>query len=275
MIVSAYRLLFDSNKAGQVLGAFNTHNLEVTKAIIEGAEETGYPALVQISPGSVELSGYETISAIFHSLAKKAAVPLALHLDHGRSFEEVKRAVEAGFHSIMIDGSQLSYEDNVELTRKVVSYCHERDIPVEAELGVISGKEDDLQVEEHGYTDPRVAADFCEKTNCDLLAVSIGNVHGLRKDVAINLQILQELKTLTATPLVIHGGSGISQEIVRQFKEYGVRKVNFSSELKNALIRSVGERYIANPGEYDIVSVTKAEVRAIKQVVMDKLLILN
>lgn len=274
-IVTAIDLINKAKRQNFIIPAFNTNNIEITRAIIAGADKLNSAAIVQISPASAELSSYETIYEVFNSLADKAAAPLFMHLDHGKKFEHVKRAVFAGFNSVMIDGSLLDYKENVELTKSVVEYCHRLNIPVEAEIGTIIGKEDDMISKDSYCTNPDVVDDFYKTTGCDTIAVSIGNVHGLNKQPKINLELLKKIHSKTDAPLVIHGGSGIPDEILKEFKKYGVVKVNFSSELKNALIRSVGERYVKNNKEYDIVSVTKEEMLEIQKVVEHKINILN
>lgn len=274
-IVSAIDLIKKAKKNNMVLASFNTNNVEITNSIINGASKLNLPCIVQISPASAELSSYETIYQIFSSLAKSVSVPLFMHLDHGKSFEHVKKAVFAGFNSIMIDGSILKYEKNIKLTKEVTDYCHTLGIAVEAELGTISGKEDNLSSKTSLCTDPDIVNDFYLRTGCDSIAVSIGNVHGLNKEPKINLDLLKEIHSKTEAPLVIHGGSGIPDEILKQFKNYGVVKVNFSSELKRAFISSIGRRYMENHNEYDIVSVTKDELEQIEKVVEHKLKMLN
>lgn len=273
--VSAINLINKAKSDKFVLAAFNTNNVEITKSIITGAEKLNLPCIVQISPASAELSSYETIYQIFSSLSKTVSIPLFMHLDHGKSFEHVKKAIYAGFNSVMIDGSTLSLEQNIKLTKEVVDYCHTLGIAVEAELGTIMGKEDDMSSKSSFCTDPDIVDDFYNRTGCDTVAVSIGNVHGLNKRPSINLDLLKEIHSKTDAPLVIHGGSGIPDEILKQFKNFGVVKVNFSSELKSAFIRSVGKRYIQNNNEYDIVSVTKNEIDEIEKVVEHKIKILN
>lgn len=274
-IVTAIDLINKAKSEKLIIPAFNTNNIEITKAIITGAEKLNSAAIVQISPASADLSSYETIYKVFSSLADKSNAPLYMHLDHGKKFEHVKKAVFAGFNSIMIDGSLLDYEENIELTKSVAEYCHRLNIPVEAEIGTIIGKEDDMSSEKSYCTDPNVVNDFYTRTGCDTVAVSIGNVHGLNKEPKINLKLLKEIHEKTDAPLVIHGGSGIPDDILKEFKNYGVVKVNFSSELKNALIRSVGKRYVKNNKEYDIVSVTKEEIDEVEKVVEHKIKVLN
>ena len=255
--------------------AFNTTNLEMTLSIIQGAEELGLPVIVQIAPTNVKLSGYDYIANIVRTASEKVDIPVTLHLDHGMTFEDIKQAVDAGFNSVMIDASKLPYEENVKLTREVVEYCHERGVSVEAELGELSGKEDDHESDETAQTDPRVARDFVERTGIDLLAVSVGNVHGLDEQPQINLELTREISDTVDVPLVIHGGSGIPNDILAKLKNYNVRKINLASELRKQFISSVGKRYEKNPNEYNLISVLLEAQSGVKEVVKEKLSTLN
>ncbi|MBG9813646.1 fructose-1,6-bisphosphate aldolase [Bacillus endophyticus] len=255
--------------------AFNTTNLEMTLSIIQGAEEIGYPVIVQIAPTNVKLSGYDYIANIVKSAADKVSIPVTLHLDHGMTFEDVKKAVDAGFNSVMIDASKLPYEENISLTREVVEYCHERGVSVEAELGELGGKEDDHESDESAQTDPKLAKDFVERTGIDLLAVSVGNIHGLDEQPQINLELLREIADTVEIPLVIHGGSGIPDDILAQLKNYNVRKINLASDLRRQFISSVGKRYAQNPNEYNLISVLLEAQSNVKEVVIDKFSRLN
>ncbi|MFE5429025.1 class II aldolase [Peribacillus simplex] len=255
--------------------AFNTTNLEMTLSIIEGAKEVGLPVIVQIAPTNVKLSGYDYISSIVKSAAEKVDIPVTLHLDHGMTFEDIKQAVDAGFNSVMIDASKLPYEENIKYTREVVEYCHERGVSVEAELGELGGKEDDHESDESAQTDPMLAREFVERTGIDLLAVSVGNIHGLDEQPEINLELLREIADTVEVPLVIHGGSGISEDILAQLKNYNVRKINLASDLRKRFISSVGKRYEQNPNEYNLISVLLEAQSGVKEVVIDKFSTLN
>jgi len=255
--------------------AFNTTNLEMTLSIIQGAEELGYPVIVQIAPTNVKLSGYDYIANIVKSAAEKANVPITLHLDHGMTFEDIKQAVDAGFNSVMIDASKLPYEENIKFTKEVVEYCHERGVSVEAELGELGGKEDDHESDESAQTDPKLAREFVERTGIDLLAVSVGNIHGLDEHPKINLELLREIADTVEVPLVIHGGSGIPDDTLAQLKNYNVRKINLASDLRKRFISSVGKRYEQNPNEYNLINVLLEAQSNVKEVVIDKFSTLN
>ncbi|UUI40669.1 class II aldolase [Oceanobacillus oncorhynchi] len=258
-----------------VAPAMNTTNLEMTIAIVEAAEKTGCPVMVQIAPTNVKLSGYDYIAEIVKKAAENVSVPVTLHLDHGMSFEDVKQAVDAGFASVMIDASTLDYEENINLTKEVVEYCHQRGVLVEAELGELSGKEDDHVAEDAAQTDASLCKDFVERTGIDLLAVSIGNIHGIDQAPDLNFDLLQEINEKVNVPLVIHGGSGIPAEALAKLKDYGVRKVNLASDLRKAFITAVGKRYEKNNNEYNLISVLFDAQKAVKEAAVPKFKALN
>lgn len=255
--------------------AFNTTNLEMSLSIINGANELNMPVIVQIAPTNVKLSGYDFIADIVKRAAEKVDVPVTLHLDHGMTFEDIQKAVEAGFNSVMIDASRLNYEDNIEFTKQVVEYCHGRDVLVEAELGELGGKEDDMVDETDDQTDPNLVEDFVERTGIDLLAVSVGNIHGLDERPKINTELLNEINSKVNIPLVIHGGSGISDEILGQLKSFNVRKVNLASDLRKEFISTVGRHYEQNNNEYNLISVLLDAQKNVQAIVKDKLEALN
>lgn len=258
-----------------VAPAMNTTNLEMTIAIVEAAEETGCPVIVQIAPTNVKLSGYDYISDIVKLASKKYSVPITLHLDHGMNFDDIRAAVDAGFSSVMIDASTLDYEDNIKLTREVVEYCHKRGVCVEAELGELSGKEDDYESDSAERTDASLCQDFVEQTGIDLLAVSIGNIHGIDQTPELDFALLREINEKVSVPLVIHGGSGIEDKALAELKNYGVRKVNLASDLRKEFISAVGKRYEKNTNEYNLISVLMDAKTAVKETAVTKFKALN
>ncbi|PWJ51537.1 class II aldolase [Faecalicatena contorta] len=262
-IVNGYDLMEYGKKHKYLLPAFNTTNLEMTCAIAKGLNKVKLPGYIQISSNNLRLSSPETIVAITKEAIKNSDVPIALHLDHGKSYEDVKKCVDAGFTSIMIDASHLSYEENIEATKKVVDYCHFYGIPVEAELGALKGKEEDIVNEADCKTDPELVHDFVTRTGCDLLAVSIGNVHGLDIEPRIDIPLLKKLAPLSPAPLVMHGGSGIPFEIIREIKQHGMLKVNYGSDLRKAFVATFGEAYVQNNG---VASVIEHSLDAVENV---------
>lgn len=221
-------LLKDALKNNYAIGAFNFGNMEVLKAIIMGAESKNSPVICQISESSMNFVGDEYLKNLIKSARKTCRVPISFHLDHGTSFETVKRAIKAGCDSVMIDASMLPYEDNVTITKKVVDYAHSKGVYVEGELGSISGIEDDLDVDDKNscYTSPKQAKDFVKKTGVDSLAIAIGTKHGAYKysgDAKLRFDILEQIqKEIPNTPLVLHGASGVDKSQVDSLFELGV-----------------------------------------------------
>lgn len=254
-LVNSIELGKIAQKNGWLLPAYNTTNLEMTLAILDGLQRAGMPGILQIAPTNVKVSGYEYMSEVVRRAAKDYIVPTALHLDHGKTLEDVRRAVQAGFTSIMIDGAALPFEENVRFSREAVDYCHCYGVPVEAELGAIGGKEDDCVSEADSRTNPDQVAEYIERTGCDLLAVSIGNVHGLKERPRIDLGHLAKIAKVATCPLVLHGGSGIPYETIHAMQKCGMLKVNIASDLRRAFITAVGKAYEANPGEANLAHV--------------------
>ena len=217
-LVNGFDLMKYAVRYGYVLPAFNTTNLEMTYAIADGLTEAGLPGYIQISSNNLRLSNPRIIAEIARDAVKNSDTPVALHLDHGKSFADVMACVDAGFTSIMIDMSHLPFEENVRESRRAAEYCHFYGIPVEVELGAIQGKEEDLVNEAEAKTDPAMVKEFVDRTGCDLLAVSVGNVHGLCLNPKIDIPLLEKIHQLSAVPLVLHGGSGIPKEVIWEAK---------------------------------------------------------
>lgn len=256
-LINGFDLMDYAKKRGLILPAFNTTNLEMTYAIAKGLDAAKLPGYIQISSNNLRLSNPYVIAEIAKDAASKYETPIGLHLDHGRSFADVKACVDAGFTSIMVDASALPFEENIEESRKTVEYCHFYGIPVEVELGALGGKEDDIEVEEgEGKTDPDMVVEFVERTGCDLLAVSIGNVHGLVMEPKIDIDLLDRIHKICPVPLVMHGGSGIPYPVLQEARRHGLLKCNFGADLRKAFITSFGEAYEANHNAHDVISLS-------------------
>lgn len=274
-VVNTKELIKTALEKKIIIPAFNVHNIEMCRSILEAAEEENYPVIIQSTPKSVELSDYRILSSVVNELAKGKNVTCALHLDHGKSFENIRDAIFSGFNSVMIDGSMLEYEKNILLTKEAAEFAHTLGIIIEAELGEISGKEDGHEGgDENNQTSAELVEDFHKKTKCDMLAVSIGNSHGLEQK-KLNFELLKQIRERTDVPLVIHGGSGISEGDLKYLKEYKIVKINFSSELKHKMIETYGKVYIENNNEYDIVFTTNKVLEEVKKVVKNKIRILK
>lgn len=235
--------------------AYNSTDVQMTLAIMDAFQRAGMPGIVQVAPTNVKLTGYEYIAETTKMAAEHYVTPFALHLDHGKTLDDVRQAVEAGFTSVMIDGAALPFEENIRFSREAVDFAHCYGVPVEAELGALKGKEDDHVSEADCHTDPAQVEEFCDRTGCDSLAVSIGNVHGLQEKPKIDLNVLAEISKVAPVPLVLHGGSGIPFETIRAMRQYGMMKINIASDLRQAYIRAVAKRYEENHEEANLVSV--------------------
>jgi tagatose 1,6-diphosphate aldolase GatY/KbaY len=245
-------MLEDADKGGYAVGAFNVENMEMVMAVIRAAEEMKAPAILQTTPSTVKYAGLPLYYANVKAAAKQASVPIALHLDHGNSFALAMQALRIGYTSIMIDGSHEAFEDNIALTRSVVDACAPAGVPVEAELGKVGGKEDDLDCNDPGYTDPDDAERFVAETGISSLAVAIGTAHGIYKgEPKLDVERLSEIRKRVTIPLVLHGASGVPDEAVKECIRRGISKVNFATELRIAYSDGVKQFLKENPDAFD------------------------
>lgn len=274
-MLTTYRKLMErAYREHWAIGAFNTSNLELTQAIVEAAEELKAPVLVNTSEKAIDYAGLEAIAAIVRSLAQRTKAPVVLNLDHGRSYERAKACLGAGYTGIMIDGSKLSYPDNVELTRKVVLLCRRKRVGVEGELGSVGGRED--YVAGHVVmTDPAQAADFIRKTGVDLLAVAIGNAHGIPvPDERLDFERLKAIREHSeGTPLVLHGASSTPDRDIRHAIELGVVKINIDTDLRVAFTKALRRKLGADEAMYDPRDLLTEARKAVKEVVKEKIVL--
>lgn len=273
-LVSGHRVIEECTTRGLVAGAFSTTNLETTMGIVAAVERTQVPTFIQVAPTNITLSGYEYIYDMVQRRIAGTDVPIALHLDHGRSLDDVRGSLASGFTSFMLDASEESYEDNIELSAQARLIAGPA-FPLEAELGSIGGKEDDVAPEFASTTDPDQVEHFVRATDCDMLAVSVGNAHGYVPDAAIDFDLLDKVREASPVPLVIHGGSGLPYEQMSRLKDFGVVKVNIAADLRNAMIRAFGEAYAANPRENSLIRVSHSAVAQITDVVEEWIRTLN
>ena len=259
-LVNGYKLMEYAKEKKLVLPAFNTTNFELTKSIVQGYNAMGLGGYIEVSSNNLKLSSPEMIAEMVEFCMKDTDTPIALHLDHGKSFEDVKACIDAGFTSIMVDASYLPFEENVKEVQRTVEYCHYFNIPVEAELGAISGKEDDHVVEGAGKTNPDDVREFVELTKCDTLAVSVGNVHGMALSPNLDFPLLEKVSKESSVPLVLHGGSGIPFDQVRRAKEFNLIKVNFGADLRQAYIKTFGKAYEEDHNAFDMFGLSKDAV---------------
>lgn len=221
-------------KLNMTIGAFNTHNLEMLPGMIRAAKEMGSPIIIQTSIDTAKYIGYDVLVSVCKHMANTHMVDAALHLDHARDFDEIKNAIEAGYTSVMYDGSHLPFKENIAKTKAVVDYAHDRGVSVEGELGTIGGTEEGISVSEDDkiYTRPEDAVEFVKLTGVDALAVAIGTNHGqFKSKTNVNIPLLKEIHRVVDVPLVIHGGTGVKEEDYPELINNGIRKFNVGTEL--------------------------------------------
>ena len=227
-------VLKEANDLNMAVGAFNTHNLEMLPAIIKAAVKEKTPVIVQTSCGTANYIGHKNLVSICKSMADEYGAEVVLHLDHAKDYDEIRKAIDAGYSSVMFDGSSLPLKENILGTKRVVAYAKKYGVSVEAELGTGGGTEDGIAVaqDEVRYTDPVDAVEFVKQTGIDALAVAIGTNHGQYKSKTnINFERLKEIKDVVDIPLVIHGGTGVKEEDVKKVIDLGIRKFNVGTEL--------------------------------------------
>ena len=274
-LVTTKELLLDAQKNGYAVGAFNVENMEMVQAVVAAAEELKSPVIMQTTPSTIKYASPEMFYANVAAAANNASVPVVMHLDHGSSFELAVHAFRAGYTSIMIDGSHSVFEENIAITKSVVDVCHAGNVPVEAELGKVGGKEDDLDGGNGGgYTVPSEAVEFVEKTGIDSLAVAIGTAHGVYKGTPkLDVERLSEIREVVSIPLVLHGTSGVPDEAVKECIRRGICKVNYATDLRIAFSNGVKEYLAANPDSFDPKKYNAVGREKVKEYVMSKMLV--
>lgn len=286
-------------KEKYALGAFNFVNIEMLKAIINASLETDFPVIASVSEGALKYMGEEETVGMFKAAKKNAKV--FLHLDHGKNLELIKRTVDLGFDSVMIDASSFSFEENVKQTKEIVNYAHKKNVLVEAELGTLAGIEDEVKAEKNIYTNPNEAKKFVELTNCDSLAVAIGTSHGAYKftgESKLNMEILSEIESLIPnTPLVLHGASSVPQKYVDLLNKFGgnvtgakgvdesllseachkhnICKINSDTDLRICFTAAVRKYLTENPEVFDLRKYLGAGKEEVKNLLVEKIKLLG
>jgi len=298
-LVSTKEMFAKAYAGGYAIGAFNVNNMEIIQGITEAAKENNAPVILQVSAGARKYANHTYLVKLVEAALIETNLPICLHLDHGDSFELCKSCIDGGFTSVMIDGSHLSFEQNIELTRKVVEYAHPRNVVVEGELGKLAGVEDDVKVlaEDALYTDPAEAEEFVAKTGVDSLAIAIGTSHGAFKfkgEPKLRFDILEEIgRRLPNLPIVLHGASSVMQEYVKMINEFGgqmpgakgvpeellrkaasmaVCKINIDSDIRLAMTATIRKNLFEDPANFDPRKYLSQARSAIKQVVSHKLI---
>ncbi len=272
-LVTTKELMLKAQEGGYAIGAFNVENMEMVQAVIAAAEEMRSPVIMQTTPSTVKYADLDYFYANAKVAAQKASVPAAIHLDHGSSFELAMKALRAGYTSIMIDGSHGTFEENIAVSKAVADACHPSGVPVEAELGKVGGKEDDLDGGEgNPYTDPEQARIFVEATGVDSLAVAIGTAHGVYKGIPkLDVDRLSEIRKVVSIPLVLHGTSGVPDETVQECIRRGICKVNYATDLRIAFTKGVKAVLDANPDTIDPKKYGASGREEVKQYVIGKI----
>jgi fructose-bisphosphate aldolase class II len=275
MLVPGIDILAKANIDNYAIGAFNTSNLESTQAIIESAEELSSPVIIQVSEGGFNYAGGKSIAAIVKTMAADASVPIALHLDHGKEFSILMKAVRYGFTSIMFDGSRYPLDENIEKTRRIVDIARSVGISVEAELGKIGGTEDNVSVSDNDalFTDPDEAVKFVKETGVDYLAIAIGTAHGQYKGTPhLDFERLKEIKSRLGMPIVLHGASGVPEDDIKKAVNLGVNKINIDTDIREAFTAAVRQFLNENPEEYDPRKILGPAKKSMKEVIKKKII---
>jgi fructose-bisphosphate aldolase, class II len=254
MLVTTKELLEHAQENKYAVGAFNVNNMEIVQAIIEAAEETQSPVILQASQGGLKYAGVEYIAGLGKIAAQNASVPVAIHLDHGTDFDQIMQCIRHGFTSVMIDASKYPLEENIAMTKKVIEVAHAVGVSVEAELGKIGGTEDDITVSDRDatFTDPEEAKRFVEETGVDSLAIAIGTAHGPYKgEPKLDFDRLETIRKTIDTCIVLHGSSGVPEEALRKAVSMGVSKINIDTDVRMAFAKGVKDLLDSKPNEYD------------------------
>jgi len=297
-LVTTKNMFEKSIKENFAIGAFNINNMEIIQGIVDAAAEENSPVILQVSHGALSYARIQYLRKMIEAANEEHNIPIALHLDHGPDFETCKMCIDNGFTSVMIDGSKYGFEENIEITKKVVEYAHSKGVVVEAELGKLAGIEDDVNVDEKDamYTDPIQAKEFVERTGCDSLAIAIGTSHGAYKfkgEPKLRFDILAEIKKLIPnTPIVLHGAStvmpelldmcndnggnipgakGVPDEILFKASTSGVSKINVDTDLRLAMTGAIRKVFAEEPSVFDPRKYLGAAREEIKKTVKHKI----
>ena len=300
-LVTTTEMFKKAYAGGYAIGAFNVNNMEIIQGITEACSEQKSPVILQVSKGARAYANHTYLMKLVEAaVIENPDLPIALHLDHGPDFETCKSCIDGGFTSVMIDGSSLSFEENIALSKKVVEYAHDHGVVVEAELGTLAGIEDDVKVSaaDSSYTRPEDVQEFVERTGCDSLAIAIGTSHGAYKfkpgtDPKLRFDILEEVsRRLPGFPIVLHGSSSVPQEFVNIINKYGgnmpgaigvpeeqlrkaagmaVCKINIDSDIRLAITATIRQYMAEHPDHFDPRQYLKPARQAVKDMVAHKL----
>ncbi|MEA5142918.1 MAG: class II fructose-bisphosphate aldolase [Oscillibacter sp.] len=274
-LVTLKSVMDDSRKNGYAVGSFNFNGIEDARGIIEAAEEKKSPVILMASMSAVDyFGGAAPVAAYVRALADQVSAPVVLHVDHCTSLEMIKDCVDSGFSSVMIDASAKSFEENVEMTRRVVEYAARFGVSVEGELGKLGGREENVDVNdrEANMTDPDTVPEFVERTGIDALAIAIGNAHGFYKGTPkLDFDRLIKIRGLVDCGLVLHGGTGIPEPDFQRAVRCGMNKINVGTELKYCCCQTARETMAAKPDEIDIRKIVGGNRKACRDIVLHKI----
>lgn len=278
MLVNAKEMLEKAKNNKYAVAQFNINNLEWTKYVLEEMEFNKTPVILGASEGAIKyMGGYNVVYALVISLIKdlKITIPVSLHLDHGSTVESCKKAIDAGFTSVMIDASKYDLDTNIAMTKEVVEYANKYNVSVEAEVGHIGGTEDNISAD-IAYAKVEDAIELVKQTNIDFFAPALGSVHGLYKgEPKLNFERMKEISELSNIPLVLHGGSGIPDAMIKKAIESGINKINFNTELQISWKKGVEEFILNKKEEYDPRKVIGAGEKYLKETVLEKITLLG
>jgi len=298
MLVSALKILKLARKNGYAVPAFNINNLEILKSVLAAGVKLKSPLIVQTSEGAIEYAGIEYLIAMV-KVAAKSPIPIALHVDHGKNLKTIQEAIKKGYTSVMFDGSALSYKENVNKTKQVVKWAHAKGVSVEAELGAIAGIEDFVSVKEKDahLTNPEQAVDFVKQTGCDMLAVAIGTAHGAYKfkgETHLDIERLKKIAKLIKNPIVLHGASGVAEDVVKiakyqgaklgeargvldadikQAVKDGISKINIDTDLRLAFTAGIREAVDQMPTVIDPRKLLEPAMTLMREIAMRKIIL--
>lgn len=264
MFISLRELYRKAEDNGTAVGAFNTNNLEITQAIVSAGEKTRLPAIIQTTPKAIEYAGLKEIFDIVKNLIDESQVPMLIHLDHAKEIDLIAKCLEIGYRSVMFDGSDLLYENNVSETKKIVDLAHKYGACVEAEVGVVGRGEEGREKILACYSDPDQTADFVKLTGVDSLAISIGNIHGAPENEKLDIELLKKIRDKVNIPLVLHGASGVTRPDIIAAIKNGIRKINIDTQLRRAFKQSLAENSVDPDKDFrEVLNDAKTETQTV------------
>lgn len=271
MLVTLNEILKDAQNSNYIVPAFNVYGFEDAKAVIEVAEELGAPVILATNIDAIKYAGVEILGAMLTTMAKKSKGKICVHLDHGKSKDEVIAAINSGYSSVMFDGSMLPYNENVKITKEISKIAKEFNVSLEAEIGSVGYLNQASEI-----TNPEEAMNFAKETGVDALAVSIGTVHRMEtRDAKINYNILEEIEKKVEVPLVIHGSTGVGDEDLKKLTKHKIGKINIGTALRQEFLKSLRKELINNPLEIDRVKIFPNVINDLKKVIKEKMVILG